>query len=174
MKQGIQFLLAILFPFLSACATLSSLSHFPEAPQAYGGLRVITNERTTPYRIRHQDQGSYEAGKFGEMWIGGVWMPTYFDLDVNASFVIDTLLLPVTIPAEFFFSDRIHEMITLKGSPVRSACARCRQHSIDPFSPCPGVLRDHGIFFPYNAPKVVYMPNWGHVFESEVYYPPQR
>lgn len=96
------------FPCLTGCLTTSRLVHFPERPQAYTTFQCLSKEEWNPYRFLDRHSGGYYRERTIMMKIQGRrYMISFLEIDLAFGLVADTVLLPITIPAEIFSSNEM-------------------------------------------------------------------
>lgn len=124
MFRVISFVVFFVFPFLGGCLTASRLYRYPERPQAYGSVQTLAHRGWNPYYFlnRYYARG-YAVGPGAwdiielKAW-GTTYMISIPEIDLGLSLVADTILLPITIPAEIFSSRKMRSMRTSDHPPV--------------------------------------------------------
>ncbi|MEM7262534.1 MAG: hypothetical protein AAF488_11130 [Planctomycetota bacterium] len=89
-------LLVALMAALPGCATVGRLAEYPESPQLFGGVRMHVDH----FPFGHVSPWIEQGGEWtGLAKVPGLvfiwWMPA----DFVVSLALDTVLLPVTVPA---------------------------------------------------------------------------
>lgn len=115
MLQHHMLVISIMFftlPCLTGCLTISRLVHFPERPQVYATAQCLTKKGWNPYCFLDDKYDRSSGGYWEDRMIvmkiqGRRYMISFGEIDLVFSLAADTILLPITIPAEIFSSNKM-------------------------------------------------------------------